>query len=79
MKKIFISSLFLSLIVGIGYYFYYSLPDVAVLKQKNPRTTALMDLRDHEYTNRGVRSPRRQIWMSVRGHIRTSEESNSDQ
>ncbi|MGH7874471.1 MAG: monofunctional biosynthetic peptidoglycan transglycosylase [Candidatus Binatia bacterium] len=63
MKKIFISSLFLSLIVGIGYYFYYSLPDVAVLKQKNPRTTALMDLRDHEYNNRGARTQRQQIWM----------------
>jgi monofunctional biosynthetic peptidoglycan transglycosylase len=62
MKKIFISSLFLSLIVGIGYYFYYSLPDVAVLNQKNPRTTALMDLRDQEYKNKGVRSPRQQIW-----------------
>ena len=45
-KKVFLSSLLLSLVIGIGYYFYYSLPDVTVLKQKNPRTTALMDLRD---------------------------------
>ena len=64
MKKVFLSSLLLSLVIGIGYYFYYSLPDVAVLKQRNPRTTALMDLRDHEYKNRGGPSPRQQIWVS---------------
>jgi monofunctional biosynthetic peptidoglycan transglycosylase len=64
MKKVFLSSLLLSLVIGIGYYFYYSLPDVTVLKQKNPRTTALMDLRDQEYKNKGVRAPRQQIWMA---------------
>jgi len=63
MKKVFLSSLLLSLVIGIGYYFYYSLPDVTVLKQKNPRTTALMDLRDQEYKKKGVRAPRQQIWM----------------
>ena len=64
MKKVFLSSLLLSLVIGIGYYFYYSLPDVTVLKQKNPRTTALMDLRDQEYKKKGVRAPRQQIWMA---------------
>src|SRR6185503_7211724 len=63
MKKVFLSSFLLSLVIGIGYYFYYSLPDVTVLKQKNPRTTALMDLRDQEYKKKGVRAPRQQIWM----------------
>ena len=64
MKKVFLSSLLLTLVVGIGYYFYYSLPDVAELKQKNPNTTALMDLRDEEYKKKNVRAPRQQIWIS---------------
>ena len=45
MKKIFFRSLLVTLIVGLGFYFYYSFPDVSELKQKNPKTTALMELR----------------------------------
>lgn len=63
MKKIFLSSVFLTLIVGLGYYFYYSLPDVRVLKQNNPRTTALIDLREQEYQSKGIRNPRQQVWV----------------
>jgi monofunctional biosynthetic peptidoglycan transglycosylase len=63
MKRVFLSSLFLSLIVGFGYYFYYSLPDVTALKQKNPRTTALIELREMEYKSKGIRNPRQQLWV----------------
>ncbi len=64
MKKILFSSLFLTLIVGTGYYFYATLPDVSVLKQRNPKTTALIELRAEEYKNKGLRNPRRQFWVS---------------
>ena len=64
MKKVFVSSLLLSLVIGIGDYFYFSLPDVSALKQKNPNSTALMDLRDQEYKKKSVRAARQQIWVS---------------
>jgi len=63
MKRLLFSSLFLTLLIGVGYYFYYTLPDVSVLKQKNPKTTALMELRDEEYRKKGLRLPRQQIWV----------------
>ena len=46
MKRVLFSTLFATLLVSAGYYFYFSLPDVSVLKQRNPNSTALMDLRD---------------------------------
>ena len=49
MKRVLVSTLFATLLVGAGYYFYFSLPDVSALKQKNPNSTALMHLRDQEY------------------------------
>ena len=64
MKRIFVSSILLTIIVAFGYYFYATLPDVAALKQKNPRTTALMDLRDEEYRQKGLRGGRQQVWVS---------------
>jgi monofunctional biosynthetic peptidoglycan transglycosylase len=63
MKRLLFSSLFLTLLVSIGYYFYYTLPDVSVLKQRNPKTTAFMELRDEEYRKKGQRIPRQQIWV----------------
>jgi monofunctional glycosyltransferase len=75
MKKLLVSSIFLTLLVAAGYYFYVSLPDVAALKQRNPRTTALMNLRDEEYRRKGERAPRRQIWISygaVSEHLKKS-------
>lgn len=63
MKRIFLRSLFLALLVGLGFYFYYSLPDVSELRRKNPRTTALMELRDEEYRQKNIRAARQQIWM----------------
>jgi monofunctional biosynthetic peptidoglycan transglycosylase len=67
MKRILVSSLLLTVIVAFGYYFYATLPDVAALKQRNPRTTALMDLRDEEYRQKGRRGGRQQIWVSYAG------------
>jgi len=66
MKKLLFSSVFLTLIVGAGYYFYATLPDVSVLKQKNPKSTALIDLRAEEYKRKGLRNPRQQIWVPYR-------------
>lgn len=64
MKRILVSSVLLTLVLGIGYYFYATLPDVSVLRHRNPRSTALMELRDQEYRKKGVRGARRQIWVS---------------
>ena len=64
MKRIFVSSALLTLLVAIGYYFYSTLPDVSALKQRNPKSTALMELRDEEYREQGWRGARRQVWVS---------------
>jgi monofunctional biosynthetic peptidoglycan transglycosylase len=64
MKRVFVSSLLLTLAVGAVYYFYLALPDVAQLKQRNPKSTAFMELRDEEYRKKGGRAPRQQVWIS---------------
>ncbi|HEY2988101.1 MAG TPA: monofunctional biosynthetic peptidoglycan transglycosylase [Candidatus Binatia bacterium] len=63
MKRLLFKSLLLSLILGVAAYEYVSLPDVALLKRRNPRTTALMELRDEEYRARKLRPVRQQIWV----------------
>lgn len=63
MKKIVFSSLFASLVVAPLVYFYYTLPDVSVLKQQNPKSSALMELRAQEYRQKGIRVARQQIWV----------------
>jgi len=63
MKRVFLKSLFLAVLVGAGFYFYYSLPDVSELKRNNPRTTALMELRDQEYRQKKSGAARQQIWV----------------
>jgi monofunctional biosynthetic peptidoglycan transglycosylase len=73
MKRLLLSTLLATLLVSAGYYFYFSLPDVAVLKQKNPATTALIELREREYKKHNIRGPRRQTWVSygaVSEHIK---------
>ena len=67
MRKLFLSSVVLTLIVAAAYYFYVSLPDVAPLRQRNPRITAMMELRDAEYRAKGERTLRRQIWVPYSG------------
>ncbi len=64
MKRVLVSTLFATLLVGTGYYFYFSLPDVSALKQKNPNSTALMRLRDQEYNKQNSRGRRQQTWVS---------------
>ena len=64
MKKVFFSSLILTALVGGLFYFYLSLPDVAVLKQRNPKSSALMELRAEEYRQKHIRVARHQVWVS---------------
>jgi monofunctional biosynthetic peptidoglycan transglycosylase len=63
MRRIFVSSIVLTLIIAGGYYFYATLPDISALKQRNPKSTALMRLRDEEYRERGMRGLRQQVWI----------------
>jgi len=63
MKRVLLSSLLVTTIVGAVFYFYYTLPTVSVLKQRNPKATALMELRGEEYRSKGIRAPRQQIWV----------------
>ena len=64
MKGLLFKSFFVSLIAGVAAYAYFSLPDVTQLKRKNPDATALMELRDEEYREKGLKPPRRQVWVS---------------
>ena len=73
MKRILLSSLLVTFLVSAGYYFYFSLPDVSLLKHKNPSTTALMELREREYRKQKIGARRQQIWLSygaVSEHIK---------
>ncbi len=64
MRKVFFSSLVLTALLGGLFYVYQSLPDVSVLKQRNPKSSALMELRAEEYRQKGIRIARQQIWVS---------------
>lgn len=73
MKRLVVTSLLTALVLGVFAYEYFSLPDVAALRKRNPRSTALMDLRDEENRKRGVRVYREQIWVpydSVSEHLK---------
>jgi monofunctional biosynthetic peptidoglycan transglycosylase len=63
MRKVLFKSLLLTAVVGSLVYFYHALPDVSVLKKKNPKSSALMELRDEEYRQKHIRAPRQQIWV----------------
>jgi monofunctional biosynthetic peptidoglycan transglycosylase len=63
MKSILVKSILLSLIVGLLAYEYQTLPDVALLKKKNPENTPLMELRDQEHQQKGLKPLRQQIWV----------------
>jgi monofunctional glycosyltransferase len=62
MKRILLKSLLLTAVVASIVYVYSTLPDVRALKTKNPKSTALMELRDEEYRQKG-KSTRQQIWV----------------
>jgi len=73
MKRLLLKSFFLSLILGFLAYEYSRLPDVSTLKKRNPRTTALMELRDEQYRRNGLKPRRQHIWVSydaVSEHLR---------
>lgn len=75
MKRLLFKSLFLSLILGLAAYEYYNLPDVLPLKKREPRTTALMELREQEYRRNGSRPLRQQLWVpydAVSEHLKTA-------
>jgi monofunctional biosynthetic peptidoglycan transglycosylase len=63
MKSVLLKSLLLTALTGALAYFYYTLPDVSSLKTNNPKRTALMELRDREYRDKGIRAPRRHVWQ----------------
>ncbi|MSP39953.1 MAG: monofunctional biosynthetic peptidoglycan transglycosylase [Deltaproteobacteria bacterium] len=63
MKKVFFSSVLITLLAAGGFYFYATLPDVNALKQKNPKSTALMELRDEEYKKKKIAGTRQQNWV----------------
>jgi monofunctional biosynthetic peptidoglycan transglycosylase len=63
MKRVLFKSLILTGVVGTIVYFYATFPDVFALKDHNPKTSALMKLRDAEYKKKGVSVPRQQIWV----------------
>jgi monofunctional glycosyltransferase len=64
MKRVLFKSLLLTAVVGAIAYFYATLPDVRELRVKNPKTTALMELRNREYNQKEIRSSRRHLWVS---------------
>ena len=63
MIRILFRSLILTAVVASIVYFYTALPDVSVLKNKNPQSSALMQLREDEYKKKGIRTPRQQVWV----------------
>ena len=64
MKRVILESVLVTLAAGLIVYFYYSLPNVSLLKKQNPRSSALMELRDSEYRKQGIRGGRQQLWVS---------------
>src|SRR6266850_4658407 len=64
MKRVLLKSLLVTIVVGVCFYVYHTLPDVSVLKQRNPKSSALMELRDEEYRKKAIRAPRRQNWVA---------------
>jgi monofunctional glycosyltransferase len=63
MKRVLLKSLLLSVFVGSLVYFYITLPNVSVLKNRNPKSSALMELRDEENRLKKLRVSRQQIWV----------------
>ena len=64
MRRLLIKSALLTVFVAFLAFFYTTLPDVSLLKNTNPKSSALMELRDLENKQKGIRAARRQIWVS---------------
>jgi monofunctional glycosyltransferase len=54
---------FLLLLAVYLTYEYLSLPDIGRLKNSNPKTTALMEIRAEQYKRKGLKPVRKQIWV----------------
>ena len=81
MKRVLLRSLLVSVLAGFGFYFYYSVPTVSLLKQHNPKTSALMELRAEEYRQKKIRAPRRQVWVAydaISDHLKKAILVNED-
>jgi len=81
MKHVLLKSLLVTIFVGFSVYFYYSLPTVSVLKQQNPKSSALMELRDEEYRQKNIHAPRRQVWVpydAISDHLKKAILVNED-
>lgn len=63
MKRVLVKSLLLSVVVASLVYFYLTLPNVSLLKNRNPQTSALMELRDQENREKKLRVSRQRIWV----------------
>jgi monofunctional biosynthetic peptidoglycan transglycosylase len=63
MKRVFVKSLLLSAVVASFVYFYLALPNTSLLKNRNPQTSALMELREQENRQKKLRVSRQQIWV----------------
>jgi monofunctional glycosyltransferase len=63
MRRVILKSLLLSLMVGSLFYFYATLPDVSLLRHTNPKSSALIDLRDRENRQKNLAVARQQIWV----------------
>src|SRR5918994_4960015 len=63
MKRVLVKSILISAIVASLVYFYLALPNVSLLKNRNPQTSALMELRDQENRAKKLRVSRQQIWV----------------
>ncbi|HWO43674.1 MAG TPA: monofunctional biosynthetic peptidoglycan transglycosylase [Candidatus Eisenbacteria bacterium] len=75
MKKVLVKTALVTLAVSGLVYFYLSLPDVVELKNRNPRTTALIELREREYRGGKGLIPRQQVWVPYRAiseHLKTA-------
>lgn len=63
MRRNLFKSLLLSVVLGSLGYLYVTLPDVSLLRNRNPKSSALMELRDQENRQKKLDAPRQQIWM----------------
>ena len=52
-----------AVIVAFGVFLFLSLPDVSDLKNHNPKTTALMELRSNQAKNKGKKFSVDQLWV----------------
>jgi hypothetical protein len=77
MKRVLAKSLLVSAIVASLVYFYLALPNVSLLKNRNPHPSALMELRDQENREKKLPLSRQQILGALRTDFRSSKQGCS--